>query len=106
MAVPPGLLPALDALFGAGGTRADARRAAEAWLLSFQQGDAAWQVWGAGGWFICMACMSARIRAGRGSGAGCTRFASIGRARAFSLATILTHTVHPSTPHPRPPSPS
>ena len=46
MATPPGLLPALDALFGAPSHAhsPDARRAAEAWLVAFQQEDAAWQV--------------------------------------------------------------
>ena len=51
--LPPDLVPALAALYGGGGggcgpasSPADdaTRRAAEAWLVDFQKGDAAWQV--------------------------------------------------------------
>lgn len=48
MAVPPALLPALDALFGmpaaSSSSSPDARRSAEAWLVAFQAEDGAWQV--------------------------------------------------------------
>jgi hypothetical protein len=63
--LPPDLVPALAALYGGGGASgasgpaspADdrARRTAEAWLVEFQRGDAAWQVRGrkgTGGW-VC-----------------------------------------------------
>ena len=48
MSIPSPLLPALETLFGAAGHPAsstpDARRAAEAWLVAFQEEEGAWAV--------------------------------------------------------------
>ena len=80
MATPPGLLPALDALFGGGGggpsplpQSADARRAAAAWLEAFQQEDAAWQVRGLVACDSRAGCVRARGQAPSLSPSACAR---------------------------------